>query len=130
MAKSYKKETMELLNALSEEHFVAINGIQVPVYSKNFPLLVNTINLQEIVRNEHLSGKTKPVAIIQYGTINPMDMSIIPMVAFVWSWGGPWAFIYNIQYPSWSESGSVPLHRVSQFAGRLFNSTEFTVRER
>lgn len=122
MAKSYKKEYISILEKISKEYKVVINNTEIPLYTVNKDYLLCNIDLQQVANHAGLKGKTKPIAIVQYGTINPMDGTILPLIAFIWSWGGPWAFVYNIQYPSWSESGSVPYNRIKQFAGYKLNS--------
>ena len=117
MSKSYKKEVLQLLRKYPNT-IVNINSKDIPVYSYNLQELSN-INLEDILKKEKLSGKTFPVAIVQYNTFIPWTNNVGPMIAFIWSWGGPWAFIYNVQFPDCSESGSVPLHRLTEFEGQL-----------
>lgn len=114
MAKSYKSLFMSILAKGYKKYIVSINNNDVELYTNHYDELMNSINLDDIAKENGLKGKMKPTAIIQYFTIAPWDSKLIPMVAFVWSWGGPWAYIYNINYPELSESGSVPLNRVAQ----------------
>lgn len=124
---------MDVLESKCRKSIITFNKSDIPIYTVNEQFLFRSVDLARIIKEERLTGKTKPVAIIQYATIYPgvdesklfynlKDSDIMPMIAFVWSWGGPWAYIYNVQYPSWSESGSVPYHRVKQFAGYNFSN--------
>lgn len=117
MAKSYKNETMQILQNYPNS-VINVDGKEIPVYSYNLQE-IGHIDLHSIIKEEKLSGKTFPVAIIQYNTYIPWTDNIGPMIAFIWSWGGPWAFIYNVQFPDYSESGSVPLRRLKEFEGQL-----------
>ena len=141
MAKSFKKEFMDVLGHRSLEYKITVGSNQIPLYTVNKDILTANVDIQSIIKCAKLSGKTKPIAIIQYaipypGTEQSYALPIInedqllPMLAFIWSWGGPWAYVYNIQYPSWSEYGSVPFHRVKQFVGFVFhNGFNFITKE-
>lgn len=114
MAKSYKKEVMDILQMGYSKTITKINGVDVEVYCAHKEF--EHFNFDEVAKREGLKGKTKPVCIIQYFTVAPWAGRVIPMIAFIWSWGGPWAYVYNINYPELSESGSVPMERLRQSA--------------
>lgn len=120
MAKSYKKDTLALL-ANYPTVKITVNNKEIDVYSYNLKEIL-ALGLGAIIAKEGLSGKTFPVAIVQYNTFIPWTNNVGPMIAFIWSWGGPWAFIYNVQFPDCSESGSVPLNRLKEFEGQLPSS--------
>lgn len=120
MSKSYKQATLAILKNVSVEYMVSLSCGVIPVYTVNRDIMFGVIDFEKIISDAKLKGKTKPIAIIQYATVLPGTNTLIPMIAFVWSWGGPWAYIYNPQFPSWSEAGSVPLQRLQQFAGFRF----------
>ncbi len=114
MAKSYKTEFMEVLTKGYKKYTIKVNGNDVDLFTNHYDDIVSNIDLDSIVINEGLKGKTKPIAIVQYFTVAPWEYNPIPMIAFIWSWGGPWAYIHNILYEDYSESGSVPYNRVVQ----------------
>lgn len=118
MAKSYKKETLELLK-YTNVYEIKLGDTIIPLYTDNIESLLNNVDIARIIEENGLKGKTKPIAIIQYVTYIPWIDNIGPMLAFVWSWGGPWAFIYNIRFPDCSETGSLPLNRLKEFKGQI-----------
>lgn len=117
MAKSYKNIAMQILKDYPSQS-ILINNKEISVYSFNMQDTLN-IGLEQIIKENGLKGKTFPIAIVQYNTYIPWTNNVGPMVAFIWSWGGPWAYIHNIQFPDCSESGSVPLNRVKEFMGEI-----------
>ena len=125
MAKSYKNDVLRILNAQSKEEIITVNGIDIPLYTVNKQALLSKVDLGKIIKEEGLKGKNKPVAIIQYATYIPWIDDIGPMLVFVWSWGDPWCFIYNIQFPEYSESGALPIYRVAETAGWVLPDVYF-----
>lgn len=117
MAKSYKNIAMQILKEYPTQK-ININNKEVDVYSFNMQETINS-NLKQIIETNSLKGKTFPIAIVQYNTYIPWTHDIGPMIAFIWSWGGPWAYIHNVQFPDCSESGSVPLNRLAEFKGKI-----------
>ena len=117
MAKSYKKEFMEQLNKM-EKHVENIKGKSVEIYCPcgQYQAYSSMVNCNKIIDDNRLKGNTFPQAILCYYTVAPWDGSILPMVAFVWSWGGPSAYIHNVFNPELSEYGSVPFIRIKQTA--------------
>ena len=111
MAKSFEKQYMEVLTRYASNK-IKINGKEIPVYSNYFDDLMNIVDIEKIIKDNKLTGKCSPLAIVQYFTIAPWDGMVIPMIAFIWSWGGPWAYVYNIKFPELSESGSVSYDRI------------------
>ena len=107
MAKSYKKEVIEIMSKLSIPYEIKVNGVDTILYTSNIDQMMRYVDLDAIVRDNKLKGEYRPQMIVQYVAIAPWDGSLLPMIGFIWSFGGPWAYVYNVQYPDLSEHGSI-----------------------
>lgn len=105
---SYKRQFMDVLMSNYEMHTINIGGRDVPIFSRHFNDIMANFDYQKIIRENGLTGHTKPQAIVQY--FIPVENQNVPVVAFIWSWGGPWAYVHNMQWESCSESGGVNLN--------------------
>ena len=112
---SFKKQFMDILMSKYEMRTLELGNRAVPVFSRHFNDIMKDFDYEKIIKSEHLTGKVKPVAIVQYFVYvhgdNEMD-SYVPLVAFIWSWGGPWAYVHNMKWPECSESGSVNIQLI------------------
>ena len=127
MAKSYKKQFMDVLDKVSKEYMLKLPDYEIPIYTVNKNAILRNVDIPSIIKSEGLKGKTKPIAIIQYALEIPWTGNMGPMLAFVFSWGGPWAYVYNVQFPNCSEYGSVGLYLIKGSAGLRLPDFSFRI---
>ena len=124
MPKSYEKEFIEMLNSNCKSYEITLNGKPVIFYTNNKSIIDDYVNLQSICSEEGLRGKTQPKVVVQY-VLRTYGETFV-MIAFIWSWGGPWAFVYNCNDTNCSESGSIQLSTVQSGCKVILDENYFT----
>ena len=110
-----EKQYERVLKNNYKKYNIEINGVSTGVYTNHLFDIVKNVDLSGIALSAGLTGDMKPLCLINY-FITASDGSMEPVIAFIWSWSGPWAYIYNIKKPDKSNTDAVFLDQLELVA--------------
>jgi hypothetical protein len=115
-----KDNYIKTLRENYKRHFVAINGKKTELLTNHLFDIIKYLNLDTIAINAGLTDKMHPLCVVQYFEENGVNLPE-PVIAFIWSWDGPWAYIHYINHPEKDTTDIVALELLESTAKvRLF----------
>jgi len=115
-----KDNYIKILRENYKRYFALINGKKTELLTNHLFDITKQLNLDTIAINAGLTDKMYPLCVVQYFEENEETLPE-PVIAFIWSWDGPWAYIHYINHPEKDTTDIVALELLESVAKvRLF----------
>ena len=106
MLVNLENDYKNILKEKYKRYIIDINGVKTDIYTNHLFDIVKKVDLNQIAINAGLIDSMNPLCIVQY-FVEDENGKTEPVIAFVWSWAGPWAFVYKVNKPEESSTDTL-----------------------